>query len=67
METLLRELEAYKKSLSEEEKQQLSDTVLDKLYTVYPFNKFESVKKYKTIRFLVINTELRNIQNRVLS
>lgn len=41
METLIKELETYKKSLSPAEKSQLSDTVLDKLYAVYPFNKFE--------------------------
>ncbi|EJP30348.1 hypothetical protein HMPREF1146_0134 [Prevotella sp. MSX73] len=41
METLIKELEAYKRSLSADEKVQLSDSVLDKLYTVYPFNKFE--------------------------
>lgn len=41
METLIKELEAYKKSLSAAERIQLSDSVLDKLYAVYPFNKFE--------------------------
>lgn len=41
METLIKELETYKKALSPEEKLQLSDSVLDKLYMVYPFNKFE--------------------------
>lgn len=41
METLIKELEAYKRALSSEEKMQLSDSVLDKLYAVYPFNKFE--------------------------
>lgn len=41
METLIKELEARKKSLSAEERGKLSDTVLDKLYDVYPFNKFE--------------------------
>lgn len=41
METLIKELEAYKKSLSAAERVQLSDSVLDKLYAVYPFNKFE--------------------------
>ena len=41
METLIKELEAYKITLSDEEKVQLSDSVLDKLYAVYPFNKFE--------------------------
>lgn len=41
MESLIKELEAYKKNLSAEEKVKLSDAVLDKLYAVYPFNKFE--------------------------
>ena len=41
METLIKELEAYKISLSAAERIQLSDSVLDKLYAVYPFNKFE--------------------------
>ena len=41
METLIKQLEKYKKSLSPLEKSQLSDAVLDKLYAVYPFNKFE--------------------------
>ena len=41
METLIKELETYKKALSPEEKLQLSDSVLDKLYMVFPFNKFE--------------------------
>ena len=34
METLIKELDAYKKSLSAAEKVQLSDFVLDKLYAV---------------------------------
>ena len=38
MESLIKELEAYKKNLSAEEKVNLSDAVLDKLYAVYPFN-----------------------------
>lgn len=41
METLIRELEVYKRTLSDEEKVQLSDSLLDRLYAVYPFNKFE--------------------------
>lgn len=41
METLIKELEAYKKNLSTVERTQLSDSVLDKLYAVFPFNKFE--------------------------
>ena len=34
METLIKELEAYKRALSSEEKLQLSDSVLDKVYAV---------------------------------
>lgn len=41
METLIKELETYKKTLPSAEKVKLSDTVLNKLYAVYPFNKFE--------------------------
>lgn len=41
METLIKELEKYKNDLTAEEKSQFSDAVLNKLYTVYPFNKFE--------------------------
>lgn len=41
MEALIKKLETFKHSLTAEEKIQLSDEVLDKLYAVYPFNKFE--------------------------
>ena len=41
METLIKELKTYKKKLSAEEQTQFSDAVLNKLYAVYPFNKFE--------------------------
>lgn len=41
METLIEELENRKQALSAEDKNLLSDSVLDKLYAVYPFNKFE--------------------------
>lgn len=50
METLIKKLEAYKKSLPTEVESELSDTVLDKLYAVYPFNKFEY-----TISHLIAN------------
>ena len=41
METLIKSIKKHKKKLSNEEKLHLSDSVLDKLYAVYPFNKFE--------------------------
>lgn len=46
METLIKDIEFYKRTLSAEEKVQLSDSVLDKLYAVYPFNKFEYTFSY---------------------
>ena len=41
MEKLIKVIENYKRKLTIEEKLHLSDSVLDKLYAVYPFNKFE--------------------------
>jgi hypothetical protein len=41
METLIKELEEYKRSLSSVDKKEVDDSVLDKLFDVYPFNKFE--------------------------
>lgn len=43
MEKLIKELEAFKKQLPQAEQQKLSDELLSKLYSVYPFNKFEYV------------------------
>lgn len=40
MEKLIKELDYFKKKLSTEERKELSDNILDKLYSVYPFNKF---------------------------
>ena len=56
METLVKELEAYKKSLSAEEKEQLSDSVLDKLYAVYPFNKFEYTISHLIAKNVILNS-----------
>lgn len=43
METLIKEIDTYKKKLPADDQKSLSDTVLNKLYSVYPFNKFEYV------------------------
>ena len=40
---LINKLNTYKRALSTEQRLRLSDDVLDKLYTVYPFNKFEYI------------------------
>jgi hypothetical protein len=53
MENLVKELEAFKKGLSLQEKQKLSDDVLDKLYAVYPFNKFEYTISYLISKGLI--------------
>lgn len=43
MEKLIKELDEFKKQLPKEEQVKLSDELLSKLYSVYPFNKFEYV------------------------
>lgn len=43
METLIKELNDFKKQLSEDKQWNLSDELLNKLYSVYPFNKFEYI------------------------
>ena len=43
MEKLIKELTNFKKKLNSTIADQLSDSILDKIYTVYPFNKFEYV------------------------
>lgn len=43
MEKLIKELTSFKKKLDSSVTNQLSDEILDKIYTVYPFNKFEYV------------------------
>ena len=62
METLIKELEAYKKSLSDEEKNELSDSVLDKLYAVYPFNKFEYTISHLIARNIISLDEYLDIR-----
>ncbi|MCI7274150.1 hypothetical protein MR642_07560 [bacterium] len=46
MNTLVEELEAYKNVLSAADKVKLNDALADKLYEVYPFNKFEYTISY---------------------
>lgn len=43
METLIKNLEQLKKKLPPKDRDCLGDAVLDRLYTVYPFNKFEYI------------------------
>ena len=43
METLIKELNEFKKQLPKEEMVKLSDDLLNRLYSVYPFNRFEYI------------------------
>lgn len=53
MEALISELERYKRSLPIEEKEELSISVQDKLYEVYPFNKFEYIISHLIAKDLI--------------
>lgn len=62
METLIKRLETYKKKLSIEEREQFKDNVLDKLYTVYPFNKFEYTISHLISKGIISIDEYINIR-----
>lgn len=66
MEILTKELEAYKKALFDAEKSQLSDAVLDKLYTVYPFNKFEYTISHLIAKKVISLDEYLDIRSEYL-
>lgn len=62
METLIKQLEIYKKQLSIEDREQFRDSVLDKLYTVYPFNKFEYTISHLIAKDIISIDEYINIR-----
>ena len=62
METLIKELDIYKKKLSIKERERLKDNVLDKLYTVYPFNKFEYTISHLIAKEIISLDEYINIR-----
>lgn len=62
METLIKQLEIYKKQLSIEDREQFRDSVLDKLYTVYPFNKFEYTISHLIAKEIISIDEYINIR-----
>lgn len=62
METLIKQLTGYKKALTAKEKEQLSDDVLDKLYSVYPFNKFEYIISHLIAKHILTLDEYLEIR-----
>lgn len=66
METLIKELEKYKRALSVKEGLKLSDSLLDKLYAVYPFNKFEFVISHLIAKSIITLDEYLNIREEYL-
>lgn len=53
MEKLIKQLEGLKKRLTSQDRDLLSDAMLDRLYTVYPFNKFEYVISHLIARNVI--------------
>lgn len=66
MDKLVKELEAYKKRLSSKEKYKLRDAVLDKLYAVYPFNKFEYTISHLIAKTIISLDEYLQIREEYL-
>lgn len=66
MDTLIKQLNGYKRKLSSTEKVQLSDAVLDKLYSVYPFNKFEYIISNLIAKGIISLDEYINIRSAYL-
>lgn len=62
MEKLIEALEAYKLKLSNKDRGSLSNEVLDKLYTVYPFNKFEYVISHLIAKKVIKLDQYENIR-----
>lgn len=67
METLLLELKKQIKKLPKDLSDNLSDEVLDKLYSVYPFNRFEYVLSHLIAEGIVTLDNYMDIRNRYLN
>ena len=66
MDTLIHQLSSYKKKLTDAEQRLLSDEILDKLYTVYPFNKFEYIISHLIAKGIITLQEYLDIRARYL-
>ena len=67
METLIKELDEFKKQLPEAEQVKLSDDLLSKLYSVYPFNKFEYVISHLIANHIIDLKEYLRIRSEYLT
>ncbi|MBR5821357.1 MAG: hypothetical protein IKY51_00730 [Alistipes sp.] len=67
METLLLELKKQIKKLPKDLSGKLSDEVLDKLYSVYPFNRFEYVLSHLIAEGIITLDNYMDIRNRYLN
>lgn len=67
METLLLELKKQMKRLPANLSNNLSDEVLDKLYSVYPFNRFEYVLSHLIAEGILTLNDYMDIRNRYLN
>ena len=66
MKALIQKLNQLKKKLSPQERNLFSDAVLDKIYTVYPFNKFEFVISHLIAKHIITLDEYINIRSAYL-
>ena len=67
MEDLIKKLNRAKNRLPENEKNSLSDDILDKLYTVYPFNKFEYIISHLIAKGVMDLNQYLNIRSEYLN
>lgn len=67
METLLLELKKQIKKLPDNISNNLSDEVLDKLYSVYPFNRFEYVLSHLIAEGIITLDKYMDIRNSYLN
>lgn len=62
MDTLIKQLKLLKKRLSSEDRIILDDEVLEKLYSVYPFNKFEYIISHLIAKHIISLEDYLNIR-----
>lgn len=67
MKALIKELKIFMRSLSPEDKINLSDEALGKLYEVYPFNKFEYIISHLIGKKILSLDDYLSIRNRYIT
>ena len=66
MKALIQKLNQLKRKFSPEERDLFSDVVLDNIYTVYPFNKFEYIISHLIAKNIITIDEYTNIRSAYL-